>query len=103
MAKVADSSNSYRGNRGLRGRGRGRGHTSLTRQSTNTERVMETVIKKHEEHQTFRGQSEGPSKIDPFLMNMCIDGQKVEMEIDTGATYSIINEQTYRGLIGSKP
>lgn len=38
----------------------------------------------------------GASKSDPYCVKMKINGQDVKLELDTGASVTVISEQTFR-------
>ena len=43
----------------------------------------------------------GPGKVKPFKVVLQLDGKPVTMEIDTGATVSVISEKTQKSLFPS--
>ena len=45
----------------------------------------------------------GASKSKPYCVNIKVNGQDVKMEVDTGASVTVINEQTFRQTLKSTP
>ena len=84
-------------------------------QNTNTESRIHKchpfVIKEEQEFEHVQ-QREGlytlfslgkDQKNDPILVTVFLNGQKVEMQLDTGASVSIISETTYKSLWSQPP
>ena len=45
----------------------------------------------------------GASRSKPYCVNIKVNGQDVKMEVDTGASVTVINEQTFRQTLKSTP
>ena len=54
------------------------------------------VVEAEEESFVINMSKAGGQKVDPFMVTVLVDGKSLEMEVDTGASISLISERTLK-------
>ena len=68
-----------------------------TRQTTN---YLQEIEEEEKGYELYNIKS---SKPDPYCVNINVNGHEITMEVDTGASVTVISEQTYRQTLKSVP
>ena len=68
-----------------------------TRQTTN---YLQEIEEEEKDYELYNIKS---SKPDPYCVNISVNGHEITMEVDTGASVTVISEQTYRQTLKSVP
>ena len=68
-----------------------------TRQTTN---YLQEIEEEEKRYELYNIKS---SKPDPYCVNINVNGHEITMEVDTGASVTVISEQTYRQTLKSVP
>ena len=63
---------------------------------TKTHQLLTGTTDEAEEHSLYH--TKGPGTTPPILVTLQLNGQDLTMELDTGATLSIVSEKTYQSL-----
>ena len=81
--------------------GRGRPHPKSSKPSSNQANYVEGVVKGDpEEEDCYIMFALSSNSSEPYKVTMNVEGSELNMEVDTGASKSIVSEETYKSLCG---